>query len=188
VEADEDRADVEQLMRGDLSAFDRLFAKYRERVFRVCYANCGSREDALDATQETFIKLYERLDRYDGRSAFRTWLYRVASNSARDRRRSRGRRERLHRGQVHVRPVAGGGDEDRVDAGDAVAAVRRAMADLPEKQRTVLRLSAMAGLTYREIAAVVGCRIGTVMSRLHYARERLRAVLGPAFGGGPEEA
>jgi RNA polymerase sigma-70 factor (ECF subfamily) len=87
-----------------------------------------------------------------------------------------------------VRPVAGDGDEERVDAGDAVAAVREAMAKLPEKQRTVLRLSAVAGLTYREIAAVVGCRIGTVMSRLHYARERLRAILGTAFGGSPGEA
>src|SRR5207248_3162336 len=152
--------------------------------YRVAHRLLGHEADALDAVQDGFVKALTHLDGFRGQSSFKTWLLRVVSNAALDLGRQRGRRET-------VSLPGGGPDGDGDGAGPAVPgeparrlerddlrrALDEALATLPEAQRRTFVLHADAGLSYREVADVLGISIGTVMSRLYYARQKLRAFL-----------
>lgn len=169
---------------GERAALDELFRRYRLPAYRVAYRLLGHEADALDAVQEGFVKALTHLDSFQGRSAFKTWLMRVVSNAAFDLGRQRGRRELVSLDAA----TAGGGNgcgpaapEDPargLEQADLRRLLQQALGALPEAQRRTFVLHADGGLSYREVAEVLGISIGTVMSRLYYARQRLRAYLG----------
>lgn len=171
---------------GDLSAFEPLVEKYRQRVWRLAYQILRDREEASDVAQEAFVRVYQSLPAFRGQSAFYTWMFRIVVNLATDRQRQRGARARALGGEpVPEEEWEGSVADPTADpAGLAARAeqrekIRRALDSLPLNYRTIIMLSDVEGLTYREIAQVLRIPMGTVMSRLHNARKRLRGLLGP---------
>jgi len=168
---------------GERAALEELFTRYRQPAFRVAYRLLGNEADALDAVQEGFVKALTHLDGFQGRSSFKTWLLRVVGNAALDLGRQRGRREmhsldRPERPDVVPEQLLRMEDHGRnLDQEDLRGQLTEALARLPEAQRQTFVLFADAGLSYREVAETLGISIGTVMSRLFYARQRLRALL-----------
>ncbi|HMC63508.1 MAG TPA: RNA polymerase sigma factor [Gemmataceae bacterium] len=168
---------------GDRDALEELFQRYRLPAYRVAYRLLGKEADALDATQEGFVKVLTHLGTFQGRSSFKTWLLRVVSNAALDLGRQRGRREAVH---LDTRAAGDGENGQPLATDDPTAGLERAdlrrlldeaLATLPEAQRRTFVLHADAELSYREVAEVLGISIGTVMSRLFYARQKLRDYL-----------
>ena len=185
----DDAALVERCRAGDLTAFEPLVEKYRQRVWRLAYNVLRDREEAWDVAQEAFVKAYQALPSFRGQSAFYTWLYRIAMNVAADRGRARGAQGRAFGTErvpeedwERVLPDQDPGDESP----DAAAArteerakIMKALDTLSEDHRRIVMLSDLEGLSYREIAETLDIPMGTVMSRLHNARKRLRDALGP---------
>lgn len=163
--------------------------RYRQRVWRLAYQVLRDREEAWDCAQEAFVRAFHSLSSFRGQSAFYTWLFRITVNVAKDRQRARGAQARAF-GAERVpeeeweRTTAdpGGGPEQSAARAEQRERIRRAVDALPPKARTIIMLSDVEGLSYREIAQVLNCPIGTVMSRLHNARRRLRVLLGPMLG------
>jgi RNA polymerase sigma-70 factor (ECF subfamily) len=168
---------------GDRQALEELFQRYRGLAYRVAYRLLGNEADALDAVQEGFVKVLRRLSGFQGRSSFKTWLLRVVSNAALDLGRQRARRENRGReGQrAEERRAAPPADNPAqgLEREDLRRLLQQALATLPEAQRRTFVLHAEAGLSYREVAEALHISIGTVMSRLFYARQKLRAYLAP---------
>jgi len=182
----DDQALLERCRRGDVQAFEPLVEKYRQRVWRLAYHVLRDREEAWDAAQEAFIRAWSALDSFRGQSAFYTWLFRITMNVAMDRVRQRGARGRAF-GTERVpeedweRTMVEQGEapDDTASRIEERERIERALATLPEHHRTIIMMSDLEGLSYREIAEVLQIPMGTVMSRLHNARKRLRAALGP---------
>jgi RNA polymerase sigma-70 factor (ECF subfamily) len=147
-------------------------------VINVVYRMCGDANLAEDAAQEAFIRAWKHLPNYRPRSPFRNWVYRIATNAALDV--LRRERETV---DVDVLPIpsSGAGPEAAVQEAEQSARVKQAVLELPEASRTVLVLREYEGLSYKEIADTLGIPIGTVMSRLNYARNRLRESLAPCL-------
>jgi RNA polymerase sigma-70 factor (ECF subfamily) len=167
---------------GDRTALDELFRRYRGVAYRVAYRLLGREADALDAVQDGFVNALKRLDRFGGRSAFKTWLLRVVCNAALDIGRQRRRDERVPQAPRDPSPDRFGPDDQLpADAGleraDLRRAIDEALARLPEPQRQTFVLHVEGELTYREVADALGISIGTVMSRLFYARQKLKGLL-----------
>jgi RNA polymerase sigma factor (sigma-70 family) len=188
-EADSDMAIVRQVQAGEVAAFDRLIMKYRERVFGILYNMTSNREDAADLTQDAFIKAFQSINRFGGQSSFFTWLYRIAINSTL----SHLRKARL-RSFFSLEAI----DEDAPVSRELIAALtdktgadrdtfvrelqeklNEAMQKLSIKHRTVVTLFEIDGLSHQEIAEVMDCSVGTVRSRLHYAKQLLQSELQP---------
>jgi RNA polymerase sigma-70 factor (ECF subfamily) len=174
-----------RLARGDREALEELFQRYRMLAYRVAHRFLGNEADALDAVQEGFVKALTHLPGFQGRSSFKTWLLRVVSNAALDLGRQRGRREALSldafgaKEQEQVQPLAAEDPTAGLERADLRRLLDRALGSLPEAQRRTFILHADAELSYREVADVLQISIGTVMSRLYYARQKLRAFLTP---------
>lgn len=167
---------ITQAQKGDRRAFSQLVRRHREGVVNVVYRMCGDANLADDAAQETFIRAWQHLPGYRPRSPFRNWLYRIATNVARDA-------LRRERGMVSLDsvPLANSeqGPEAAVEGKERGDRVRQAVLSLPPASRAVLVLREYEDLSYREIADTLGIPVGTVMSRLNYARNRLRESLAP---------
>jgi RNA polymerase sigma-70 factor (ECF subfamily) len=169
---------------GDRGALDELFRRYRQPAYRVAYRLLGHEADALDAVQEGFVKALTHLPSFQGRSSFKTWLMRVVSNAALDLGRQRGRRDFVSLDAARpddLSPLDLATTDAvgrRLERADLRRQLDRALAALPAAQRQTFVLHADAGLSYREVAEALGISIGTVMSRLYYARQKLRALLG----------
>jgi RNA polymerase sigma-70 factor (ECF subfamily) len=182
----DDGALVERVRGGDVAAFEPLVVKYRQRVYRLAYNVLRNQEDAWDVAQESFIKAYKALPSFRGQSAFYTWLFRIVMNVAHDKARQRGAAGRAF-GTERVteeeweRAMPDPGEEPDTAAARAEqrSRITQALETLPEHHRAIIMLSDLEGLSYREIADVLNIPMGTVMSRLHNARKRLRAALGP---------
>src|SRR5262245_4933964 len=168
---------------GHKAALEELFRRYRQPAYRVAHRLLGNEADALDAVQEGFAKALTHLTGFQGRSTFKTWLLCVVSNAALDLGRQRGRREALSLdacdgGEREQLDPRGGADPGAgLERADLRVLLNRALAALPEAQRRTFILHAEAELSYRQVAEVLGISIGTVMSRLYYARQKLRAYL-----------
>ncbi len=167
---------------GDRAALDDLFRRYRSVAYRVAYRLLGREADALDAVQDGFVNALTHLDRFGGRSSFKTWLLRVVCNAALDIGRKRKREERVPQSPRDASPDRfGAADTLAADSGLARADLRRAidaaLARLPDAQRQTFVLHVEGELTYREVADALGISIGTVMSRLFYARQKLKDLL-----------
>jgi RNA polymerase sigma-70 factor, ECF subfamily len=182
----DDQTLIERARSGDVAAFEPLVQKYRDRAWRLAFNVLRDREDAWDVTQEAFVRAWQALPSFRGQSAFYTWLFRIVVNVASDRARQRAARGRAF-GTERVpeeeweRTMVDEGAAPDVEARRAEERERimRALSALPEHHRTIIMLSDLEGLSYREIAEVLDVPMGTVMSRLHHARKRLRDVLGP---------
>lgn len=171
----------------DTEAFGWLVERYQARIYSYIRRLVRSREEAEDLTQDTFVKAYRNIDRYDGRASMATWLFRIASNLCIDA--SRNRSRRVDAVSIEIMPVRDPEDgtwnpELHSVAGEMRAAVEAAIADLKEPLRAVLLLHDVEGLTYEEIAGVVDVPLGTVKSRLFVARKSLQKALSPFLEGG----
>jgi RNA polymerase sigma-70 factor (ECF subfamily) len=185
----DDSALVARCRAGDLTAFEPLVEKYRQRVWRLAFQVLRDREEAWDVAQEAFVRAYQALGTFRGDSAFYTWLFRIAMNVSQDRVRQRAARgrafgtERVPEEDWDRTLVEDPGGPDAPDTSAQRTQKREriiaALAKLPENYRAIITLSDLEGLSYREIAEVLRIPMGTVMSRLHNARKRLRDVLGP---------
>ena len=167
---------IAQAQQGDRQAFGELVSRHRKGTINVVYRMCGDANLAEDAAQEAFIRAWQHLPNYRPRSPFRNWVYRIATNTALDFL----RRERESVDVDTLSLASSDGDpEAMVERGERSERVRQAVLALPPASRTVLILREYEGLSYREIADTLGIPIGTVMSRLNYARNRLRESLAP---------
>jgi RNA polymerase sigma-70 factor (ECF subfamily) len=184
--SEDDREAVRRVQAGDTEAFEPLVEKYKRKVFRLAYQVLRDQEEALDVAQEAFVKAFRALPAFKGDSAFYTWLFRITMNVALDRKRQRATRAKSL-GAEDVPPeewerTATSTDPDPEDVATGAERrerIRKGLDSLSEHHRAIIILSDIEGLQYREIAEVLGIPMGTVMSRLHHARKRLREVLGP---------
>lgn len=188
----EDEALVHRALGGDGAAFEAIYERHRGAVFKVAYGMCRNAEDALDVVQETFLKAHKSLGRFEQRASLTTWLCQIAVHQAIDlsRRRKVRHAESLDDRFVSDGDAAGPGAPEVGPAGQASerelrAALEKALGKLSDKHRTVFVLYTVKGLSYKEIAETVGCSIGTVMSRLFYARKNLQAMLADFARSGP---
>jgi RNA polymerase sigma-70 factor (ECF subfamily) len=169
---------------GDVGAFSVLVERHQRAALRTAFAVGGSESEAEDVTQEAFVKAFRALPRFREGLPVRPWLMQIVANEARNRHRSRGRRERLA-----VRAAAMGGHDTGSAEELALGAVsagelRAALAGLEDRDRTVIALRYFAGLTEAETAAALDVPAGTVKSRLSRALDRLRTQLGSADDAG----
>jgi RNA polymerase sigma-70 factor, ECF subfamily len=167
---------------GDRSALEELFQRYRAIAYRVAYRLLGREADALDAVQDGFVKVLMHLDRFRGHSSIKTWLLRIVSNAALDLGRQRKRDLRMSQPPADDSPDRfGPADLPAPDTELARADLRQkidaALVRLPESQRQTFVLHVDGGLSYRQVADAMGISIGTVMSRLFYARQKLKLLL-----------
>ncbi|MGH7333310.1 MAG: sigma-70 family RNA polymerase sigma factor [Candidatus Rokuibacteriota bacterium] len=181
----DDRILVERCQAGDLTAFEPLVEKYRQRVWRLAHNVLRDREEAWDVAQEAFIRAYQALPSFRGQSAFYTWLFRIVMNLAADRVRQRAARGRAFGTEripeedwERVMRDQGVGPDSSAAQTEDRERITKALDTLSEDHRTIIMLSDLEGLSYREIAEVLDVPMGTVMSRLHNARRRLRDALG----------
>lgn len=167
---------IAQAQKGDRRAFGELVRRHREGTVNVVYRMCGDMNLAEDAAQEAFIRAWRHLPSYRPRSPFRNWLYRIATNVARDV--LRRERETADIDAVSL-ATSDAGPEATVEGEERGEHVRQAVLALPPASREVVILREYQGLSYRDIADTLDIPIGTVMSRLNYARNRLRESLAP---------
>jgi RNA polymerase sigma-70 factor, ECF subfamily len=177
--AADDAALVARARTGDFAAYEELVRQYRNDVFAVAYHFVRDREEAWDLSQEVFIKAHRALKRFRGDASFKTWVLRITANQCKDFLKKR----RLKTVSFDRSPQAMNRPSGELDpAGSAEArelgeAIQEAIDALPVKHRTAFVLREIEGLSYQEMAGVMRCNIGTVMSRLHHARQKLRTLL-----------
>jgi RNA polymerase sigma-70 factor (ECF subfamily) len=194
---DEDRRLVHRHLSGDPSGFEGLYRRHRERIFAVLVRMLRNREDALEATQEVFIRIHRGLDSFDASGRFLTWAYRIATNHAIDRIRRRKVRKETAIVEDVVTPTSDlrtgrsqpPGGAERLEREEVAAAIQQAVDRLADTHRIVFTLHCYEKLSYGEIAAVLGIPIGTVMSRLYHARRKVRDALPRDWDpGGPRRS
>ena len=186
--SDSDKELVERAKQGETRAFDMLVLKYQRRVFRLISRLIKNTSEVEDVAQETFIKAFRAIQQFRGDSAFYTWLYRIAVNTAKNHLFSKGKRP------IALSELAKNEDSESYDVIDAVSnenpegnlaglqiaeAVNNAVSKLPEELSTAVILREMDGLSYEEIAEVMNCPIGSVRSRIFRAREAIAQALRP---------
>jgi RNA polymerase sigma-70 factor (ECF subfamily) len=186
-ENDVDQDLVARVQKGDKKAFDILVLKYQNRLLKLIASYLRDPDEVLDVAQEAFVKAYRALPKFRGDSAFYTWLYRIAINTAKNYLVAQGRRPP----DVDVE-ASDAAQSDRTSELKDVASpehlmlrdeiektVFDAIEQLPEDLRTAVTLRELEGLSYEEIADVMGCPIGTVRSRIFRAREAINEKLKP---------
>jgi RNA polymerase sigma-70 factor (ECF subfamily) len=178
---------LSRAQQGDVEAFARLFENLRPAVLAVARRVAGM-DDAEDVVMETYLKAWQALPRFRSRSSLKTWLYRIAYNCSLDFVRSRQRRKEvalsgddseqtvLERTPDEKQPTP----DETIAGGELAEMVRGAMGQLPQEHRVALQLRFCDDLSYAEIAAATGVSIGTVMSRLFYAKRKLRKIIDDA--------
>lgn len=159
---------------GDRRAYAELVKVHQQGVINMVYRMCSDTQMAEDVAQDTFIRAWQHLPAYQPRSSFRNWLYRIASNRALDI----FRRER-ETADIDDLPIPSGnpGPESEAIRSERGQAVQRAVLALPAASRSVLVLREYEGLSYKEISQMLDIPLGTVMSRLNYARSKLAEML-----------
>jgi RNA polymerase sigma-70 factor (ECF subfamily) len=178
--SDTDQQLVQRAQRGDPRAFDLLVLKYQRRIGALVSRYINDPGEVEDVTQEAFIKAYRALDKFRGDSAFYTWLYRIASNAAKNHLVAKGRRPGA---DATIEDAEGFEQADLISESSTPEAVlmseelaqvvTEAMDALPEELRAALTLREFEGLSYDDIAAVLECPVGTVRSRIFRAREAI---------------
>jgi RNA polymerase sigma-70 factor (ECF subfamily) len=180
---EEERALVEAAQKGSAQAYAEIIERYHARVYGIIYRMCGP-QDAEDLTQDVFVRALRALRRFQfqGQASLRTWLYRIAVNSAINELRRRGRRKALHGPSLEELQDSEGGGGERVlpdysqvpsvlvEREELRRAVHQTLAQLSPKHRAVLVLVDLEGLPYEQAASIVGCPLGTLKSRLARAR------------------
>ncbi|OZG42391.1 RNA polymerase sigma factor RpoE [Aeromonas sp. A35_P] len=178
---------VERVQRGDKNAFNLLVKKYQHKVVNLVARYVNNPGDVPDVAQETFIKAYRALPTFRGESAFYTWLYRIAVNTAKNYLTSQGRRPPSSDVEAEEAEYYGGGEalqevatpENLTLTDEIKRTVFSAIEALPEDLRTAITLRELEGLSYEEIAEIMDCPVGTVRSRIFRAREAIDKKLQP---------
>ena len=194
----EDIQDMLSFQRGDEQGFHRLFLRYRAPLVHYLFRFTGDRAVSEELMQETFLRLCRGARAYEPRTAFRTWLYQIATNVAKNevRRREYSVRkeplaaltsQRQSRGRGGENNPHSGSPEGLAEARQTEEIVQAALGRMPEKQRAALLLSRHQGLSYQEIAGAMGLRVGAVKSLIHRATNTLRKHLDPYLQGFPPE-
>jgi len=175
---------VEAARAGDLGAFEELVARHREKIYARAFSMLRNEDEALDISQEAWVKSWQRLGQFHGESSFGTWATRIVINLCLDqlRKRKRQRSESLEAmdeegGVERQLPIVTVNPTERLERGELRKKIDDAMAQLSHEHRTVLVLHEFEEMEYKEIAQAMDCSIGTVMSRLFYARRKLAALL-----------
>jgi RNA polymerase sigma-70 factor (ECF subfamily) len=171
---------------GDVRAFDELVERYHDRIYGLAYNMLSNREDAEDLTQEIFVKAFEALPRFKGKSLFYTWLYRIAINKTINYRKKRNRNRALSLDQfdqeiksddIYQDLTAKGSPLRNINLTELQERLNASLQKLSDKHRTVMIMHDMQGIPHEEIAKVVGASTGTVRSRLFYARKQMQMEL-----------
>ena len=178
---------VVRVQRGDQAAFDLLVRKYQHKVAKLVARYVRDRTEAEDVTQEAFLKAYRAIGGFRGESAFYTWLYRIAVNTAKNYLDSQGRRPPTSDMEIDGAELSDAGESLREQAtpersmltDEIAATVYRVIESLPADLKTAITLREIEGLSYDEIAQVMDCPIGTVRSRIFRAREAIDDELKP---------
>lgn len=181
----EDSALVKAARKGDMEAFEELVARHRDKIYARAYSMMRNEEDALDLSQGAWVKGWQRLHQFNGDSSFSTWMTRVVINLCLDelRKLKRRRTESMDQlaeesGGVERRlPVETVNPTERLERRELRRRIDEALAKLSDNHRTVIILHEFEGLEYKKIAEVMQCSIGTVMSRLFYARKKMASLL-----------
>ena len=181
----DDQTLVRAARRGEMAAFEELVARHRDKIYARAYSMMRNEEEAIDLSQEAWVKGWQRLRQFQGESSFGTWMTRIVINLCLDqlRKQKRQRTESIEAMDeesggverqmpvVTVNPTAG------LERGELRQRIDRALGQLSYEHRTVLVLHEFEEMEYKQIAKTMGCSIGTVMSRLFYARRKLAALL-----------
>jgi RNA polymerase sigma-70 factor, ECF subfamily len=184
---------VRRVQRGEKSAFDLLVRKYQHKVVKLVMRYLRDPSDAQDVAQEAFIKAYRAMPQFRGDSAFYTWLYRIAINTAKNTLVARDRNpveydldlQSIEESQQLQHRLADDATPERLLLTEEIrSTVHRAMESLPEELRTAIVLRELDGMSYEEIAAAMDCPVGTVRSRIFRAREAIDRQLSQVFEGG----
>lgn len=179
---------IDELREGDMAALAILVEKYKRLVYRVAVQITKNHEDANDVMQDTFLKVYESIHSFRKDAAFETWLYRIVVNHATNlvKRQERRRESPLSdTSEMEIHPDLrrtidlANNPHLNLERKERQRWVTQAVNSLPLKQRTVVILHELEGLTHPEIASILNCSEGTVRSRLHYARHKLKGLLKP---------
>lgn len=185
----EDGELVKAFQAGDKAAFDKLVLKHKDKLFNLCYWFLGDKQEANDSAQDVFIKIYRSLKKFRLESAFSTWLYRIASNTCKNRLKSLEHRQkkkmvwldnpgdldnREHSAKIQAESPS---PMLELEKKERMMLVQKAISLLPAEQRTVVVLRDIEGLSYEEVTNITGFNLGTVKSRLSRARLELRKKL-----------
>jgi RNA polymerase sigma-70 factor, ECF subfamily len=188
--AAQDRDLVERACRGDRVAFQMLVEKYQRRVYGIAHGMVFNADDALDISQEAFVRVHRYLGSFHGSSSFYTWLYRIVVNLCVDHLRRKSHESSVdyddtlqHTDTSALQPSAIGDPFRALGDRELGARLGRALAQLSPVHRAVLQLREVEGLSYQEMAKVIGCSVGTIMSRLFHARKRMQKMLGEYLEG-----
>nr|WP_084684834.1 RNA polymerase sigma factor RpoE [Methylohalobius crimeensis] len=179
--AEVDQELVQRVQQGDKRAFDLLVLKYQPKIVQLITRYIKDPSEALDVAQETFIKAYRALAKFRGDSAFYTWLYRIAINTAKNHIAARARRpsdseielETAEQFETAIRLKDQETPEDVLLSEEVAEGVRQAIEELPEELRTAITLREFEGMSYEEISQTMNCPVGTVRSRIFRAREAI---------------
>lgn len=176
---------VRAAQRGDTTAFEELVARHRDKIYARAFSMMRNEDDAVDLSQEAWVKGWQRLAQFQGDASFVTWMTRIVINLCLDalRRQKRLRTESIDQlddasgGVARLMPAVVLNPTEGLERTELRRRIDQAMAQLTHAHRTVLILHEFEGLEYKEVARRMGCSIGTIMSRLFYARRRLATLL-----------
>ena len=186
---DHSSASDEQLVgaakKGDMAAFEELVVRHRDKIYARAFSMMRNEDEAVDLSQEAWVKSWQRLQQFQGDSSFGTWMTRIVINLCLDqlRRRKRQRTESIEEmdeesgGVERQMPVVTVNPTERLERGELRKRIDGALGQLSHEHRTVLVLHEFEDMEYKEIARTMGCSIGTVMSRLFYARRKMAVLL-----------
>ncbi len=183
--AADDVALVRAAQKGDMGAFEELVARHRDKIYARAYSMMRNEEEAIDLSQEAWVKGWQRLVQFQGDSSFTTWMTRITINLCLDqlRRKKRQRTESIEEldeesgGVERQMPVVTVNPTERLERAELRVRIDQALSQLSEAHRTVLVLCEFEQLEYKAIAKTMNCSIGTVMSRLFYARRKMAVLL-----------
>ena len=187
--ADHSSASDEQLVgaskRGDMGAFEELVARHRDKIYARAFSMMRNEDEALDLSQEAWVKSWQRLKQFQGESSFGTWMTRIVINLCLDqlRKRKRQRTESIEEmneesgGAERQMPVVTANPTEGLERVELRKRIDQALGQLSHEHRTVMVLHEFEEMEYKEIARTMDCSIGTVMSRLFYARRKMAALL-----------
>jgi len=181
---DEDLDLIDRTVAGEREAFDELVIKYQKPLYSFLYRMVSNREDAADLLQKTFIKAFTRLGSFERRSSFKTWLYQIAINLAKNVYRDRGRIEQVNIDDVIIRREPR--TLETLIRNENRLLLQRALVALPEKQRITLMIRVQEGKKFEEIAEIMKCSVGTAKANYHHAVQKLKMMMAK-LGQGTED-